>query len=128
MRFDYTCTDCGKVVNNDDMDSFLCECGGTFRLGSRIDISRTFHPEWDEVTRTYVSSYRQQERLAKKEGCVVTPSDMTKRLKHIRKNKEDFNRGELAKRGIRVKHGEAWSDEKCDVVRVAGRRRSYFYG
>lgn len=127
MTIDYHCNSCGRNTTNEKMESFVCKCGGTFRLGIVIGLDRTFHPEWDNEMRTYVSSYRQQERLAKKEGCVITPIEMTKKLKKIRANKEDYNRMELAQRGIRVKHGEKWDDQKGDVVSTTGRKRLYFY-
>ena len=133
MRIDYWCMSCGVRKANYEIDSMVCTCGGEFRPdGALFGQAAVFHPYYDRVLRSYVSSYRQQERLAHAhrsnahpEGLTIINDDHKFRAecRNIARHKEDYKASMYP--GYRPGDKGRYRDLKPDAHHHIGRIFSY---
>ena len=115
LSFDYSCSGCGLVKSNHEIDCFVCECGGNFKLhDSIIKAGSEFEPHYQETLGEYVSSWRDMEKKAARvrnekhpEGFQVKDpkSKGMRELQNIRRHKEDYVREVYKKDGVTYRPG-----------------------
>jgi hypothetical protein len=103
------------------MESFICECGGHFKLNSgEVMWDKDFLPYYDETLKLTVTSPKHRNREFKKAGLYVSQDDkkMMKRWEHQRKFKEDIAQETFAREGKTYKPGRGlcWSEKHQDFV------------
>ncbi len=120
ISFDYYCDYCGEEKTSQEMESFICECGGSMRLKSASHVA-SFKPFYSSECKTHITSYNQMHKVYKKNG--VVPMDDCKGLKQksdfIRKNKEEIIRERYAKKGLNYKPGSnvRFDDRRNEFVK-----------
>lgn len=130
FNFDYQCKKCGEVETSQTLRSFMCECGGAYRLlnGTHTDVLESY---FDETLGIRITSAAQRNREFRKRGLYVSQDDtkMMKRFKDIRENKEEFHQEMMAKEGRKYKigSGQVWDENKQDFTGGNSRTRSYFF-
>ena len=130
FNFTYQCQSCERLSDTNHLESFLCECGGSFKLvdGLKVDVLPTY---WDETLKMHISSAQQRNREFRKAGLYVSQDDskMIKRWSDQRKYKEDIHQELMAKEGIRYKPGskEVWDEKHQDFTSDSKRRTVYFH-
>lgn len=133
LSFDYTCDYCGTNKSNEDMDSFLCECGGSMRLNKHLEAS-VFHPFYSRELKALVTSPKEEERLLKEKGLsyLSDHKGMVKEAAYIRRHKDELAIAEYDKLGVRYKGGSntAFDEKTGEFVSRQTRqrvsRRTYF--
>ena len=114
IEIDYYCQNCGSKKSNQDMESMLCTCGGYLRPdGELFSRAAIFEPHYCPVLRTYLTSYKQQERLAvahrsrsHPEGLRLQQWDRKQinEYRRIRRYKEDYKQSQYP--GYKVGQGK----------------------
>ena len=132
INYDYQCQGCGSVKDNQHLDSFVCACGGTYRLlDGPLRGESCFEPHYNEVIKDYVHSWKDMEEKGKKfrskdhpNGFVVTQGNtkFVRELKHDHKHREELIQESYAKAGMKYKPGRNLRlDEKSgNFVRGGG--------
>lgn len=92
----YFCDSCGLKRQAFEMDSMACSCGGGFRTHWNGGPS-LFDPHYCHELKSYVSSWSEKERVAKKQGCVILDGKKINQYRKERKNMPDITRA-MAKR------------------------------
>lgn len=96
----YICDLCSRHETNQTMQSFICSCGGNFK----VDINfykegQNFDPHYNSTINDYVYSWRELEKKGKRfiskqhpKGFTVAESNskFMKELAYIRKHRNDF--------------------------------------
>lgn len=137
IRFDYLCSGCGTLKNNQELDCFACACGGTFRIADRTMLDQAaFEPHYNEVIKDYVYSWRDMEQKGKRfrsvdhpNGFVITQGNtrFMRELRHDYKHREELKQEIYAKSGHRYKPGQKMRfDEKRQELVSNRSRRTYF--
>ena len=121
LRFNYTCVVCGNTVDNQSMESFICDCGGHFKINSgEIMWDKDFLPYYDETLKKEVTSPRQRDQEFKKAGLYVSQDDkkMMRRWRDQREKKEEIYQEMMSKEGksYKIGSGKAWSEKHQDFV------------
>ena len=124
INFDYYCNACGEQTTSQEMTSFICKCGGNFKLIQDIAItggSSNFEPHYSPEVKSWVTSWKDAEKKGKEfrspdhpNGFILTQSNrrFINECKKIKRNKEDFIQETYA-------HGELKRDATGKAVKVA---------
>ncbi len=128
--FNYQCVRCGEVESNETLQSFICECGGEYKLQEKI-LMDIFEPYYDETLKMRIHSAAQRNREFRKAGMYVSQDDkkMMKRWSDFRKYKEEIHQETMAREGITYRPGsnKEWDAQKQDFVPRGGYRRERIY-
>ena len=139
MRLEYQCDLCQVVKDNHSMDSFACDCGGTYRKYD-LQAVHVFEPYYDRTLRSVVTSERDKEKKARSlrnyshpEGLYNVRDDkkFMKEMAYIQKHREEYKstlhkgykprtQGEIEKRGEK-----AYDPSRPDIDRFKSRIYSY---
>ncbi len=114
MILNYFCKDCGVRKTNNQMNSMVCSCGGDMRPeGTMFGSAPIFEPHYCPVLRTYLTSYKQQEKLAVAHRSPSHPEGLRlqqwdrkqiREYKNIHKYKEDYKQSQY--KGYKVGQGK----------------------
>jgi len=129
LSIDYVCDDCGMTLNNKQMKSMICLCGGEFRPDGLCYTTRVskFEPHFCPTLHKWLTSWKHQEQEAKKfrsprhpEGFVML-QDNKKYLNECKKtvkNREDIIAKTYSEDGIKYPKGKHvhWDDGKKTFV------------
>lgn len=116
LKIRYQCDKCGNEMPQ-DWRSMMCSCGGTFRteFARYAGYCSQFEPHFCPTLKTWVSSWKDQERKAAAFRSEDHPEGFTllqankkyvNHLKNVRKNAEDIKAQQYAKDGIKYPKGK----------------------
>lgn len=121
IEFDYSCDSCGDMKTNITMDSFICQCGGQYRLyDTSLGSPQEFEPHYAPELKQMVYSWKDAEKKAKAyrtpdhpNGLVLTNDNkrFLSEMKHIRRNREDYIQQCYAKGGMKKDGRGVWERE-----------------
>lgn len=129
LTFEYQCNGCGESKTNYDLESFVCQCGGVFRLADSAHGGPScFDSHFNETIGAEVTSWRDMEKKAKScvsekhpEGLSIREPNgrAAKELKYIHKHREDYIAAEYKKEGVKYKPGSQvnFSRHKGEFIR-----------
>ena len=135
--YDIRCDKCGDTKTGVKLPSetIKCQCSGEYYLvpeGSLFGEAPLFEPYYDSVLRCYVSSYREQEKLAVTHRSEAHPDGLRlvnwdrkqiNEYKNISKHKEDYKASQYP--GYRPGDKGAYKAERPDAHHHRGRVFSY---
>lgn len=101
--FDYFCDMCGNPKTNIEMESFVCECGGSMRLNGQVN-GMVFQPFYSRELKSNIRTSRQEEKLLRQKGLSYASdhNSITSEVKQIKKHKNDYIKAQHIAEG---KHG-----------------------
>ena len=134
ISFEYRCDRCGGLKTSDEMDSFICECGGQMRLSSGVD-THGFEPFYSKELGAHITSARQEEKLLKEKGLsyMSDHKGMVKKARQFKREQESMTRDRYEKQGYKYQPNSnvlidektgAWVD-RVDRKPIAS-KRTYF--
>lgn len=112
INFTYECERCGDRQSSKTMNSFICDCSGTYKCLDLLQRSGSnFEPHYSPEIKQYVHSWADAEKKGKAfrspehpNGFILTQSNrrFINECKNIKKNREDFiqetySKGEMKK-------------------------------
>lgn len=121
INFDYYCNGCGDRTTSQEMESFVCDCGGNFKLIQDIAItggSSNFEPHYSPEVKQMVYSWKDAERKGKQfrssdhpNGFILTQSNrrFINECKKIKANREDFIQETYAQGPMKKDSRGVWS-------------------
>lgn len=135
LTFDYQCVGCGKVRTNRELESFACDCGGYYQLGDKAMLETpVFDAYYDPSVETYLTSYREQEKVGKafrsqahQQGFTIRQdTKFHQETEYIKKHKEDFLQQQWKQAGHKYQPGSKARMNNETGELTPTRRRTYF--
>lgn len=103
----YVCDSCGDKKLSMELSSMACRCGGGYRTYWNGGPS-LFEPHYCHELKSYVSSWKDKERVAQKQGCRIIDGSKVKDYRRQKKNMPDITREAFKRDGYKVgKDGKA---------------------
>lgn len=135
LTFEYRCNHCAQLKTNHELDSFACNCGGNYVLqqGQLLEVP-VFDAYYDPSVETYLTSYREQEKVGRKFRSKAHPKGLSIRqdtkfhreTEYIKKHKEDYLQMQYKQRGLNYKPGSKATVDNATGQLTTTSRRTYF--
>lgn len=120
ISFNYFCNWCGDKETSQTLESFICECGGEFKVEHQV-YSSVFQPYYSREMKTFITSPKHEDRELRRRGFAFLHDhkSLKQEAANIRKHKIDHVREKYKEIGVKFKAtdiGKKFDEKKGEFI------------